>query len=351
MKKYLYLFILTLILPLYTQATVRTVSNGKIKAQYTDLQTAINQSNAGDTIYLHPSPNSYGNVDMNKQLTVIGVGHRRLVEEGATSSHTAYVNRFQFTAAGSGSSVIGVVIGHFINPGYQNVDGISIIRCRILGNGDSYIGHYSTSTGWLIEGCVFEAGLNYSPSGNAVGVQFTNSVFGKNVVFRYAASSDVIFAHCIFLGDYDAPTNVNSSTLEGVVFSENIFIGRTFDANAKNNFFNNNVIYTSGITGVWANNFDVDNTNAFVDPLFVNYPVDATGVWSYDYDLTLQANSPGKGTSADGTSDLGLSPTFNKYGTPFNPQLINFDLLTPYVAQDGEVKFKIKARSQAAGEF
>ena len=347
------LLLLLIGLPLATSfATVLTVSNGKIKAQYVQITEAIAAATDGDTIYVHASPTNYSDITVNKQLVIIGAGHRQLLDEGATSTHTAFVNRINFNTTGSGTTLLGMDIGYITVSRWQAASGVSILRCRIRGTGSSYLSYQTSGTGGLVEGCRIDNNLWYHPSsGNTEGLQFTNNVFGKGATLRFESRHDVIVTNNVFLGDFDAPTDLNNSTLQGVVFSDNIIYGRKLNTSATENFFTNNIIYTSGLTAIWDGNFNVNNSNKFVDPLFVNLPADTDGNWSYDYDLSLQANSPGKGTGTDGQSDVGLRPTFNKSGTPYIPQLISFELLTPNVAQDGEVRFRIKARSENAGEF
>ena len=57
-------------------AIIRTVNNGTVGAgQYTSVQLAVDASAVGDTIYIHGSQTSYGNVTLNKRLVLIGAGH------------------------------------------------------------------------------------------------------------------------------------------------------------------------------------------------------------------------------------------------------------------------------------
>jgi hypothetical protein len=56
-------------------ATIRTVSNTGISiAQYNNFASAHTASAAGDTIYVHGSPTSYGSISITKNVKVIGPG-------------------------------------------------------------------------------------------------------------------------------------------------------------------------------------------------------------------------------------------------------------------------------------
>src|SRR6266581_2334469 len=57
-------------------ATVTTVSNNaNSPGQYANLQTAIDNAADGDTLYVHGSPTSYGTINLNRSLTLIGTGY------------------------------------------------------------------------------------------------------------------------------------------------------------------------------------------------------------------------------------------------------------------------------------
>ena len=75
MKKIYFLFVLA-VTTITANATIRTVNNGSVGAgQYTSVQTAVDASVAGDTIYIHGSQTTYGDVTLNKRLVLIGAGH------------------------------------------------------------------------------------------------------------------------------------------------------------------------------------------------------------------------------------------------------------------------------------
>src|SRR5690348_3604854 len=79
MKQYVLTSILALSLALNSFATVITVdNNANSPGQYSGLQTAINSAAPGDTLYVSGSVTSYGNVTINRRLTVIGTGYNPL---------------------------------------------------------------------------------------------------------------------------------------------------------------------------------------------------------------------------------------------------------------------------------
>jgi hypothetical protein len=71
-------FLATLLLINYSvnAQNVITVDNSVgANAQYNDLQSAISAATNGATIYVHASEINYGDIDINKPITLIGFSH------------------------------------------------------------------------------------------------------------------------------------------------------------------------------------------------------------------------------------------------------------------------------------
>ncbi|MBK8683851.1 MAG: hypothetical protein IPN26_02075 [Bacteroidetes bacterium] len=112
-------FIVTILIftGLSVQATIRTVNNNPAGlAQFSDLQSAINASASGDTVYVHGSVSAYGSGTVtDKKLTIIGPG----IYPDKTTSLTARVHTIQFhnvnTSDCNGSCIMGIVIYAALN--------------------------------------------------------------------------------------------------------------------------------------------------------------------------------------------------------------------------------------------
>ena len=111
MKKFAFLSLFLILSVLFTaQAVVRTVSNdGFTPAQYSDLQVAIDASNPGDTLYVHGSTSSYGDILITQKVALVGNG----------------VNTFD----GTKRSILGTV--YLISPTAGAADGVTFLGMDI----------------------------------------------------------------------------------------------------------------------------------------------------------------------------------------------------------------------------
>ena len=96
MKK-ISLLIALLISAIVSAQTVYTVDNNEgSAAAYTSVQAAINDASAGDIIYIQPSPNGYGDIQMTKTLTIYGLGHNPELNNGLVATVSNILFRYAF---------------------------------------------------------------------------------------------------------------------------------------------------------------------------------------------------------------------------------------------------------------
>ena len=123
----------------YSQ-TVHIVDNNQgAGAQYTSVQAAVDAAAPGDIIYLQPSPNGYGDINMTKPLNIYGIGYTPELNSG----QRATVSNILFRSAdASGSKISGLRInGIFLdNTTFNNHD--VVITNNYIGQ---IIGNNSTS--------------------------------------------------------------------------------------------------------------------------------------------------------------------------------------------------------------
>lgn len=124
-------------------ATVRTVSNNpSTLGQFNTLQTAIDASADGDTVYVYGSPNTYaGFTVIDKRVTVIGPGWA----PDKNLPHTANVSGAVIRNSPAGGSpdgtefqglifVADVYLSRNQVGGYIPVNNIRVIRCQLNNN-------------------------------------------------------------------------------------------------------------------------------------------------------------------------------------------------------------------------
>lgn len=324
--------------------TVRTVSNNpRIPAQYQQLSEAVAASAPGDILYLHPSASSYGSLQLNKPLTLIGGGFAK--RDGAY-----YGLYTQLTAIVLGPDADGARLSNLsvtridFDPSQQPspaFDNILVEYCMadVMRFRPSAVGMTASVTvrqcalrrtifayGWKdygrdnrlqfdnnILGTVNQAGTNdgqVSDTAGGSGVVFTNNLilpqfagitFGGNVPVCMANMHNTSFTNNMFFGngaELGTGTAVNclfshnlSSGMRNLNFAPSTDLGSAFNANLHN----------------------TDPRFRFLSPKGLS---DMASI--LESDLSLQDNSPAKGagSSSSGTTDIGLQG--GKY--PFDPR-------------------------------
>ena len=217
MKATLFLFAL-IIISACSFSAVLTVSNDPLTpAQYTDLQTAVNAASSGDSIYVSGSYNNYGNVNITKQLTLIGAGANPDKQNPlATNINQIVVNAngitiegFTFIQSkpniGGYSKNITISRNKFDDYAPINVggDGWTIKNNIFLYNGQVQINYYKNC---LIENNIFEA----------VGINPPSCIVSSN-------QPSVAINHNLFIGSGKNGIMAVHNTVYSAVISNNIF--------------------------------------------------------------------------------------------------------------------------------
>ncbi len=128
--------ILFLLLVNQGKAEILTVSNdSNSPGQFTSLQDAINRANTGDTIYVSGSLTTYGTLNLNKQLTLVGAGYNPNNQYNLKSQlHTlnlATATNGGITTNPSGSKIMGFVVTSSISLLNNLINNIEISRNQI----------------------------------------------------------------------------------------------------------------------------------------------------------------------------------------------------------------------------
>jgi hypothetical protein len=232
---------------------------------------------------------SYGDVDIDKQLHIIGPGFN---VSGGILGNYAEVGIITFVSAAntSGSSIQGIKFSRFYvsDPASGAVfSNFQILRCLVTEYLYTYNDVLFSST---IEGCIFpDTSYNLYPS-DFENCTIRNNFFG-GLVYSLAGCT---FQNNISTGAgstvwLQSPTNSN--------ISNNIAIGRNIGFLISGNTVSGNCAFscTGAFPGVGSNFVDVDPLfEAYVGPLYS---------WAADYNLS--ETSPLIGAGAGG-EDIGL---------------------------------------------
>ncbi|TAL59713.1 MAG: hypothetical protein EPN85_08790 [Bacteroidetes bacterium] len=335
------IFAITCSLSLFASAKVITVNNNtNSPGQYISLQQAIDSASAGDTIYVHGSATSYGSVNVKKRLNFFGTGHKPNKSNTLVSEIGNITLDSTITVSGaSGTRISGfklsVILGYNGAGGTKNIS----VNRNYFTSGNTKIS--VTGQGWVIQNNVIEdLFVNVNNNANTI---IRNNIFYKSYILSSSQPTLVVINN-VFLG------NAYSTSLENVsnaLIANNIFSGPTPNGtNVSNNTFSNNITYqTSNNTIPSGTNTGSGNLVA-QNPLFTNVP---TNFFSYSYDYTLTATSPGKNTGTDGT-DIGIyggvAPFVDMTGTPAIPQVKNLTILNPVISVGDTLQIILKAKKQ-----
>lgn len=320
-------------------AKVITVNNNtNSPGQYASLQQAIDSASAGDTIYVHGSPTSYGNVNIKKRLNLFGTGHKPSKTNILVSEiGTLQLDTLSGVSGASGTKINGFVLkdvkGYSGSGGTKNI----LINRSYFSQGSAVV--IVRGSGWTLQNCIFISSyVNVNNHGNLI---IRNNIFSNGYITT-SNQSTVIINNNIFTGSAYALTSLSNALL-----ANNIFLGCTPNGTGvDNNSFANNLSYqTSNNTIPAGTNIGSGNFVA-QDPLFTNVP---TNTFNYTYDFTLSATSPGKNAGTDAT-DLGVyggtSPFVDLTGTPAIPQVKNLTILNPVISVGDSLQVIIKAKKQ-----
>ncbi|OFY86990.1 MAG: hypothetical protein A3F72_02190 [Bacteroidetes bacterium RIFCSPLOWO2_12_FULL_35_15] len=333
-------------------ATVITVNNNvNSPGQYTSLQTAIDNANDGDSIYVHGSYTTYGSITVNKPgLTLIGTGYAPQKDIPLISTINAIIfDTIQFVSSGRNFKISGFNIVQGISSSVPGkVHNVKIERC--------YFGNvvYVEGNNWLITNNLLIA----------ISIQTYNSIIISNNIFRMqgvgvnsVSNSDkgtVIISNNIFMNSNTGYPALNA--VSNAIIQNNVFFKSLATINCSNNSFNNNLSYLASdntlppASNVGVNNYGAANGTG-IDPKFVFLPLSATDFsFTHDYHLRSTAPiSPGRNGGSDGT-DIGIYggsyPWVDMTGTPNIPQVKTFNVINPSVNAGTPINISVKAKKQ-----
>lgn len=312
-----------------TAATVTVDNNTGSAAQYTDLQTAIDAVQPGDTILVAGSVTSYGTVTPKKKIVLIGAGYAGLSSKIAglffenltavDGSSDSFVSGFDINTLRFNTTYVNRVSTGFLS-------GIIIERCQI-----AVIAYFNTQdsySNFILRNNIITNSNEFNLSGALQGtyssILYANNIFsdgffsstvnvsisnGVEFIQSAESMSGVVIRNNIFIG-----SNVSAfNQVIGATVENNIFYGRTLiPLTAYNSFdslqyslnFNNNISYLASQDLTLNSWFAVGADNLDANAQFVSFPPDGAS-FSIEHNYRLQAGSPAIGAGVNG-EDLGI---------------------------------------------
>ena len=335
------------------KSQIITVDNKPLSAaNYSDLQTAIDAANPGDTLFVSGSDISYGNINIQKRLILIGPGF----SPANQFQETASIGRIDLDITGTTDPSGTVLSGFELSSVYVNwgINELIITRNRVsvisVGGGSQ-----TSVNSWLITNNIIRSSINLSDYSSTT--YSTNDIIISNNIFSGTGvngiGSPVIVSNNLFITGTNYFLYNALSNCEKGLFVNNIIYGMQYASTSVNRMVaNNNISFNS--TGT---DFDVERSTTAnnlenIDPLFTNENGDLT--FSYDEEYSLSASSPGKNYGTDGT-DVGIYggafpwpadlPTGFKY-TPFPkvPQILELNIENSAIPENGALNVNFKAK-------
>jgi hypothetical protein len=306
----------------YLQAQQRfNVQNGTKTAFYNDLETAVQQATAGDTIYLPGGEIPLQNeLVIDKKLAMVGAGW-----DIDSVMRVTKLSRTVFFRSGSdGSLITGCDLYRIeISDGSNAIEDITIWRNKVSN---------AVVLGSNTQRVFVKENLIGSMEGRgAFDCIITNNVVTNNVVSNFTLSH---FANNIMYG----LANAIECTVENNYFLDVNFTGDMRSCIFNNNAFNGSISFPFNGTCTGSNNIsDPQSPGDTFISMNINSPKT----------LVVKETSPCKNAGTDGT-DIGIyggSQPYKAGVVPFNPHITRLSV-SPQTDKDGKLYVEIIATAQ-----
>lgn len=299
---------------LSAQTTYTVDNNSPSGADFESIPAAIAAADPGDTIYVHPSPVTYGNITLDKVLHIRSLGHAPEYSNGmAANIGTIVLNAF---IGAQGITLYGLRFTVLSVTGTQNYNDLEIRNCRFervtAGTG---VGQCNN---WVISGCVVAASMfdlinkhnsnSWIVVNNHIHQQGTSQSWS---LFRKFNGSDIMRNNVIVSNSTGPASLFNECTNLGVENSLFLFVNTSTGLNLSGNSIQFTNCLNYSYPGLTLTDLPGEDNLNNTDPLFVNIGANNNPVFTTGRNFQLQESSPAAGYGTDG-QDLGL------YGSDFN---------------------------------
>lgn len=307
---------------------------------YNNLNSAVTNAQAGDTIYLPGGGYTLTETTINKPLHWVGCGH---YPSGTTATgQTRITSDLIFNGDCDYSSFEGIWFQGTLQFGdlQNDAKNIKIKRCRL---GTTTLRTMSSDTidiNFQLTECVQTGELT---GNNASNCQFKNNLIIRGYVYGGWASNihQSSFRHNIFSyrnksgADYRLIINFSSCT-----FENNIFTYQYQPKGSDGLTFNNNIFRGEAPTGTSSGENNITNkTGVFIS-------VDDIYTFSYDFDYHITEASGGKNAATDGTNIgiYGSNSPYKENAVPYYPHINGATIATDAI--DGQLGTNISVQAQ-----
>ncbi|MDA0745485.1 MAG: right-handed parallel beta-helix repeat-containing protein [bacterium] len=348
MRHFLILSILALWATAALAQTIRVANNNANVPTgvniYPTLQKAIDEATPGDLIHVIPSTTTYGNIKIDRRLTILGIGFHPDKEVALKSE----VGNVKLSEGSEGTRLAGLKI----NSIGGGVDNFTIESCQT-----SEINFFAqipntalTLNNIVIRNCVITGTgrVRLIPKDASSNVIISNNIF-MQAALVISGITGVVITNNVFTGLTEGPESIHDG-LHNALVTNNILFARTVKGlgsfyGYKNNTFRNNIVWGSGDNEIPTIDDNTESNNQKgVDPQFVNFPEKGTRSWSFDFDLRLRETSPGKNAGDDGT-DIGIYGGVNPFDPTGTPLPYVQSIVVPSAVKVGtDLKVTIRAR-------
>jgi hypothetical protein len=328
---------------LWLSAAVITVDNSANSGgQYTNLQLAADNAAAGDTLHVIGSNASYGNVIIEKALTLIGAGYNPPNQFGLKSEiNSLSIGAATSLASATGTRIMGCKIANVSWSGSAAHNDITIERCEIANVTMSGIG----ASGWVLQNNIL---TNLYIANNA-NLLIRNNIFKGTI--NTSDEPSVLISNNLFLS-----TSSSGSVFSAIQFAtitNNIFYQGRDPLGCQFSTFNNNLTYNTPNNALpYGNNSGAGNF-VNVNPQFASV---TAGSFNFAFDYRLQATSPGKNAGTDGT-DIGIYGSIYSFPIggpsphltspmPRVPQVLEVNIQNASIFQGTPLQVQVRARKQ-----
>lgn len=338
-------------------ATVITVSNDPAKpAQYSSPSTALAAASAGDTLYIYGSPNSYGNFEINKDVTIIGAGYNTRKDVFYKTVFTFLdltgTNRSNVTIDGVYCQNFRIQSGIAIN--YSNITiRNTVVSQSLAGIAGSPVACGSVFSNWVIENSFIMAlSSPVNTACNPLSPVTSGFLVRNSMVVSLNSAYNTTFVNCHSGADGGVARNFSgqmNNTYNNCTFYSMFFSQNSFNVN---NQFNNCLTYqtqspdpnfnlnnwTGGASGS-ANNCIINQNPLWSSILNATMFSDATTSVRNGWNPVLNNGSPAINAGTDGT-DIGLTGgaiPYNAGAEPKIPVIRKYQLVNAVVPPGGTV--------------
>lgn len=305
------------------------------------IQAAVDAASNGDIVQVQPSPNTYGSVSINKQITLQGIGFNltKDIPLTTTMGSITLTNNSDNTSDADGTIITGLSFGA-LNVGAETgpdflLENILVTNCSFsyvyaasgssysptdgLELRDVYIWGSTSSWGIYLYKPISNLLVRNSLILNSIGFfsSTTNVELHNNLLYGHIrqdnATDETLIKNNVFIGATGTAAAFNTEFVDGQI-ENNIFygvtpsiaVGGSSSTLFQNNTFDNNLVHSSGDNTMPPTGGGIGNdgtANLVGSPLFTNSEL--LNTWLSSYDFTPQVGSPALGNGSGGT-DIGL---------------------------------------------